>query len=86
MDSRRANLFFQLVNHLYTRVSLVLTTNVAFDSWGHLFGDDEMIAAAILDRLLHFSLVFLIPGPSYRMRGKLTQATSEATGATPNAG
>jgi DNA replication protein DnaC len=86
MDSRRANLFFQLVNHLYTRVSLVLTTNVPFDSWGRLFGGDEMIAAAILDRLLHFSHVFLIPGPSYRMRGKLAQPTSEATSAAPNTG
>lgn len=86
MDSRRANLFFQLVNHLYTRVSLVLTTNVAFDSWGRLFGGDEMIAAAILDRLLHFSHVFLIPGPSYRMRDKLAQTTAELTSAGQNTG
>jgi len=78
MDARRANLFFQMVNHLYTRVSLVLTTNVPFDNWGRLFGDDEMIAAAILDRLLHFSHVFLIPGPSYRMRGKLSPNNAEA--------
>jgi DNA replication protein DnaC len=79
MDARRANLFFQLVNHLYTRVSLVLTTNVPFDNWGRLFGEDEMIAAAILDRLLHFSHVFLIPGPSYRMRGKLSPNNAEAS-------
>ena len=79
MDARRANLFFQLVNHLYTRVSLVLTTNVTFDSWGRLFGGDEMIAAAILDRLLHLSHVFLIAGPSYRMRGKLALPTSQVT-------
>jgi DNA replication protein DnaC len=73
MDAHRANLFFQLVSHMYTRASLVVTTNVAFDAWGAVFGGDEVIASAILDRLLHFSHVFLITGPSYRMKGKLTQ-------------
>ena len=70
MDAHRANLFFQLVSHMYTRASLVVTTNVAFDAWGTVFGGDEVIASAILDRLLHFSHVFLITGPSYRMKGK----------------
>jgi DNA replication protein DnaC len=74
MDSRRANLFFQLVNRLYTRASLIITTNVPFDSWGKVFGGDEVIAAAILDRLLHHSHVFLITGPSYRMQGKLAES------------
>jgi DNA replication protein DnaC len=73
MDAHQANLFFQLVSHMYTRASLVVTTNVAFDGWGGVFGGDEVIAAAILDRLLHFSHVFLISGPSYRMKGKLNQ-------------
>jgi DNA replication protein DnaC len=70
MDTRRANLFFQLVNHLYTRASIILTTNVPFEGWGKVFGDN-VIASAILDRLLHYSHVFLITGPSYRMKGKL---------------
>lgn len=72
MDAHRANLLFQLVSHMYTRASLIVTTNVAFDGWGTIFGGDEVIAAAILDRLLHFSHVFLITGPSYRMKGKLS--------------
>ena len=71
MDARRANLFFQLVNRMYTRASLIITTNVPFDGWGKVFGGDEVIAAAILDRLMHHSHVFLITGPSYRMQGKL---------------
>jgi DNA replication protein DnaC len=71
MDSRRANLFFQLVNHLYTRASIILTTNVPFEGWGKVFGDN-VIASAILDRLLHYSHVLLITGPSYRMKGKLS--------------
>ncbi len=73
MDSHKANLFFQLVSHMYTRSSLVVTSNVTFDGWGKVFGGDEVIAAAILDRLLHFSHVFSITGPSYRMKGKMTQ-------------
>ena len=70
MDGQRANLFFQLVSHLYTRTAVIVTTNVAFDGWGRVFGGDEMLAAAILDRLLHYSHVFLIAGPSYRMKDK----------------
>lgn len=73
MDAHKANLFFQLISHMYTRASLIVTTNVSFDGWGRIFGNDEVIASAILDRLLHFSHVFLISGPSYRMKGKLTQ-------------
>ncbi len=71
MDAHRANLFFQLVSHLYTRTAAIVTSNVPFDGWGRIFGGDDMIASAILDRLLHFSHVFLISGPSYRMKGKL---------------
>lgn len=71
MDAHRATLFFQLVSHLYTRTAVIVTSNVPFDQWGRVFGGDDMIASAILDRLLHFSHVFLIAGPSYRVRGKV---------------
>lgn len=81
MDGHRANLLFQLVSHLYTRVSMIVTTNLAFDAWGGMFGGDEVIASAILDRLLHYSHVFLIVGPSYRMKVKLTEAL-EQTGSS----
>lgn len=70
IDKRKANLFFQVVSHMYTRASLIVTSNVPFDGWGSVFGGDEVIASAILDRLLHFSHVFLIAGPSYRMKAK----------------
>ena len=80
MDPHRANLFFQLVSHLYTRASVVLTSNVPFDQWGRVFGGDEVIASAILDRLLHFSHVFHITGPSYRVKDKLK---SPPDGGTP---
>lgn len=79
MDSHRANLFFQLVSHLYTRTALIVTSNVPFDGWGRIFGGDDMIASAILDRLLHFSHIFLITGPSYRMKGKVPAAEEGGT-------
>jgi len=55
-------------------------THLAFDAWGGMFGGDEVIASAILDRLLHHSHVFLIAGPSFRMKGKLTQALEQTGG------
>jgi DNA replication protein DnaC len=48
---------------------LLITSNVAFDGWGKLLGDD-VIASAILDRLLH-SEIFAVNGPSYRLKDKL---------------
>ena len=71
MDPNRAALFFQFVSQKYGHSSLAVTTNLPFDQWGRLFGGDEVIAAAILNRLLHHSEVFAINGPSYRLRGKL---------------
>src|SRR6266849_3126906 len=70
MEGRRANLFFQLVAARYTRGALHLPSNVPFDGWGKLLGDD-VLAAAILDRLLHQSEIFAINGPSYRLKDKL---------------
>ena len=70
MDSRRANLFFQLVSARYERGSIGITTNKPFEQWGQIFGGDDVIAAAILDRLLHHSHILVTRGPSYRMKEK----------------
>ena len=69
MDSRRANLFFQLLSARYEQGSIGVTTNKSFDQWGQIFGGD-VIAAAILDRLLHHSHILVTRGPSYRMKDK----------------
>jgi len=82
MDAHRANLLFQLISHLYTRTSVIVTSNVPFDGWGRIFGGDDMIASAILDRLLHFSHVFLIIGPSHRMKDKVPQQVPASTDST----
>ena len=68
MDSRRANLFFQLVSQRYERGSIGISTNKPFDQWGQIFAGDDVIAAAILDRLLHHSHILVTRGPSYRMK------------------
>lgn len=58
---------FQVVTQRYLKSSIVLTTNLGIGSWGRIF-DDPMVAAAMLDRLLHRSVPIQIDGESYRMR------------------
>jgi DNA replication protein DnaC len=62
-----ANLFFQLVNARYERGAMILTSNRSFKEWGEIFGDN-VVAAALLDRLLHHAVVIQIEGNSYRLR------------------
>lgn len=69
MDKRGANLFFQLISSRYEKYPIILTSNKSFNDWGELFAD-SVIASAILDRLLHHSVVVNIKGESYRLRKK----------------
>ena len=62
-----AMLFFQLMTRRYERASTVLTSNKGFEEWGDIFGDDVM-AAALIDRLVHHCHLVTIRGNSYRMR------------------
>lgn len=62
-----ANLFFQLINARYERGAIILTSNRGFGEWGEVFGD-TVVAAALLDRLLHHAIVIEIAGSSYRLR------------------
>jgi hypothetical protein len=59
--------FFQLMACRYETASTVLTSNKGFEDWGEVFGDDIM-AAALIDRLLHHCRVVSVRGNSYRMR------------------
>jgi DNA replication protein DnaC len=68
-ERRAAHLFFQLVNRRYEKGSLLITTNQRVSEWGAVFGD-EVLATAILDRLLHHSHTLMITGESYRLREK----------------
>ena len=62
-----AMLFFQLMARRYETASTVLTSNKGFEEWGEIFGD-EVMAAALIDRLLHHCHIVSIRGNSYRMR------------------
>ncbi len=67
MTQERPILFFQLVNARHERASTVLTSNKGFEEWGGVLGD-EVMAAALTDRLLHHCHIVNIRGNSYRMR------------------
>lgn len=68
-EKRSAHLFFQLVARRYEKGSMLITTNQLVTQWGAVFGD-EVLAAAILDRLLHHSHTMMIQGESYRLKQK----------------
>jgi DNA replication protein DnaC len=65
-----ANMVFQLVARRYERGSILLTSNKAFSEWGQVFGED-VVAAAMIDRLVHHAEVVSINGPSYRLKDRL---------------
>jgi DNA replication protein DnaC len=67
LQAEGAAALFQVVSQRYLKGSILLTTNRAIVSWGQIF-DDPMVAAAMLDRLLHRSCVLQVEGESYRMR------------------
>ena len=69
IDRQGANLFFQLVSRRYERGSMILTSNQRFGNWGEIFGD-QVLATAILDRVLHHSVTINIKGESYRLKEK----------------
>ncbi len=66
-EPEAANLFFQLVSSRYERASLIVTSNKPFGRWGEVFGDD-VVAAAMIDRLVHHADVLTLKGSSYRLK------------------
>ena len=68
-EPEAANLFFQLVSSRYERASLLVTSNKPFGRWGEVFGDD-VVAAAMIDRLVHHAEVVALKGDSYRLKDR----------------
>jgi DNA replication protein DnaC len=68
-EPEAANLFFQLVSSRYERASLIVTSNKVFGRWGEVFGDD-VVAAAMIDRLVHHAEVVALKGDSYRLNDR----------------
>ena len=83
LPGEAASALFQVVSQRYLKTSIVLTTNRGVASWGEVLGDTT-VAAAMLDRLLHRSVVLNLDGDSYRLRahharGEALRATTTGT-------
>jgi DNA replication protein DnaC len=68
-EGEAANLFFQLVSARYERASVIVTSNKPFGRWGEVFGD-PVVAAAMIDRLVHHAEVVSLKGDSYRLKDR----------------
>jgi len=69
MSREEASLFFRLLCRRYEKASIIVTSNKSFVDWGEIF-NDQVLATAILDRLLHHSTTINIKGESYRLKEK----------------
>lgn len=69
LDRMTAHFLFQLVSRRYQKGSIILTSNKSYGEWGDIFAD-QVLATAILDRLLHYSTTINIRGQSFRLREK----------------
>lgn len=61
-------LLFNVLASRHGRRSVVITTNLAFSEWPKVFGSDEKLTTALLDRLAEHATVITTKGKSYRMR------------------
>jgi DNA replication protein DnaC len=67
LPSYSADDFFEIISKIYEKSSVIITTNKSFEQWGDIFSDN-ILASAILDRIVHYSTVIKINGPSYRAK------------------
>jgi DNA replication protein DnaC len=81
LPGEAASALFQVVSQRYLKSSIILTTNRGVGSWAEVLGD-ATVAAALLDRLLHRSVVIALDGESYRLRDHQAAAGKLRTTAT----
>ena len=77
LTEEQSNVLFALVRDRYEHGSIILTSNTSFSEWGALLGN-EVLATALLDRLLHHAEAISIPGQSYRMKNRLATSKTKA--------
>jgi len=68
VDKQGAELLFQVISNRYECGSIVITTNRAFQDWGKILNNDNTLASAIIDRLVHHGVLVQIKGGSYRAK------------------
>jgi DNA replication protein DnaC len=71
-DEDGAHCLFQLISRRYEKSSTILTSNKSYGEWGEIF-KDHVIAAAVLDRILHHSTTINVKGESYRLKERKKQ-------------
>jgi len=76
VDREECNLFFKFIAYRYEKSCTIITSNKAFSDWTELF-HDPIVVTAILDRLLHHSVVINIKGNSYRLKDKMGKEVPE---------
>ena len=79
LERQAANLLFALVARRYERGSIIVTSNRGFEAWGEILGD-AMVAAALIDRLVHHAHIITLEGKSHRLRER-GNAAAPATSA-----
>jgi DNA replication protein DnaC len=79
-SARNASLFFKVIDGRYCKASTIITTNVDFKDLGDYLGD-PVVTTAIVDRLVHHSIILSIDGPSYRMH-ESSKINTRKTGTT----
>lgn len=70
LNAKEANLFFGLISKRYENASTIITSNKSVREWSELLAGDEVLASAVLDRLLHHAYAIAIAGRSYRLKDK----------------
>ena len=83
LDRQEGNLLFQLMVDFYQHASMIVTSNKGFDDWAKALGD-TVVAAAVMDRLLHKCEIFNLGGDSWRMEDQQSILNNLLKGGEPH--
>jgi DNA replication protein DnaC len=76
LDRSDAHLLFKVISYRYERGATIITSNKSISQWPDMLAGDEILATAILDRLLHHCHVVNIDGRSFRLKEMEAQAAN----------
>ncbi|XQY91627.1 IS21-like element helper ATPase IstB [Metabacillus sp. HB246100] len=72
LHKQGAELLFQVISMCYETKSIIITTNLQFGQWNHVFGD-PILTEAVIDRLIHHSHLIVFNGDSHRYKEAIIQ-------------